>query len=85
MAKGGGGVVEGGNGRGEGEKRRMLVGQEKPTRTKSEGGVGGDASGGGEGRGGGENLEADQQVALIDIDGMTCAICVGIVKNLLKR
>ncbi|CAM9561185.1 unnamed protein product, partial [Ectocarpus fasciculatus] len=62
--------------------------------TISAGGTGnnGEGGGGGEGGeggvdavGGGAERAAKGQVALINVEGMTCAICVGIVTNLLAR
>ena len=35
--------------------------------------------------GGGKKASPLPQVAVIDVDGMTCAICVGIVENMLRR
>ncbi|CBN76837.1 conserved unknown protein [Ectocarpus siliculosus] len=49
------------------------------------GGTGNNGEGGGGVGAGGAERAAKGQVALINVEGMTCAICVGIVTNLLAR
>ncbi|CAB1097063.1 unnamed protein product [Ectocarpus sp. CCAP 1310/34] len=53
------------------------------TGNNGEGGGGGGGGGGADA--GGAERAAKGQVALINVEGMTCAICVGIVTNLLAR
>lgn len=49
------------------------------------GGAAAAAEGGVSGAGGGGKGETKTKVAVIDVEGMTCAICAGIVENLLGR
>ncbi len=47
---------------------------------------GGGGGGGGGGRGGGEiATETKGKVAVMNVEGMTCVMCVGIVENLVNR
>lgn len=49
------------------------------------GGEENDGDGGERGANAGRRQAAEAQVAVVNVEGMTCAVCVGIVENLLRR
>lgn len=68
-----------------GEALSLGSGESAAAAAVTAGGTGNNGEGGGGVGAGGAERAAKGQVALINVEGMTCAICVGIVTNLLAR